>query len=236
MKKTIITTILLSCCTLLNIDTAQAFWFSHHTDTAVNLSVAQEAKFFHHEDKTLRPEVVELALQAYNSAQQQGVQVKKPIITIIDYSLASNTKRLWVLDLQQQRILFNSLVAHGKYSGDVHTYSFSDRMGSLQSSLGLFLTKEPYIGHDGYTLRIAGLEDGFNTNAEARHIVIHGAWYASEQVAQLSGQIGRSWGCPAVEPRMAEPIIDTIKNGSLVFSYYPDKTWLHNSRFFNYKA
>lgn len=236
MKKTIITTIFVSFFSLLNINTAQAFWFFNQSSATENTSIAQQAKVFSQEDKKLRPEVVQLALKAYDAAQQQGVQIKKPILTVIDYSLASNVKRLWVLDLQTQRILFNSLVAHGKYTGDSRAYNFSDNMGSLQSSLGVFLTKEPYIGHDGYTLKIAGLENGFNANAEARRIVIHGAWYASEQVAQLSGQIGRSWGCPAVEPKMAEPIIDTIKGGSIVFSYYPNKTWLSNSKFINYRA
>lgn len=235
MKRTIILSLIISFLNFSNIDIAQASWlFSSHSNNKninENKYLAQQAEIFSKKDNNLRTKVVELALHAYNTARQQGVKIKKPVITIIDYSLDSNIKRLWVLDLQQQRILFNSLVAHGKYSGGIHTDRFSDKTGSLQSSLGVFITKETYFGHDGYTLRIAGLENGFNSHAEERHIVIHGAWYASEQILKLTGQIGRSWGCPAVEPKMAAPIINTIKNGSLVFSYYPDKSWLNHSRF-----
>jgi len=233
MKKTVATIIFASLICAFNISTAQAFWFFSGNQPKASNEVKQQAKIFSQEDNKLRPEIVQLALTAYNSALQKGVKINKPIITIIDYSLNSNLKRLWVLDLHSKQILFNSLVAHGKYTGNAHAYNFSDQVGSLESSLGLFLTKNTYTGHNGYTLKIAGLENGFNTNAEERHIVIHGAWYASEQVAQARGQIGRSWGCPAVEPRMAEPIISTIKNGTLVFAYYPNKSWLDNSNFIN---
>lgn len=179
----------------------------------------------------LKPKVLQLALHAYFKAKQMGVRIEKPILTVIDYEMPSTAKRMWVLDLSQQKVLYNVQVAHGKYSGDNYATRFSNSFGSLESSLGLFLTKDTYVGHDGYSLKIAGLERGINDHAEARHIIIHGARYVSPSFAQSQGRIGRSWGCPAVELSLAKPIIDTIKHGSLVFSYYSDSNWIQNSRF-----
>lgn len=182
--------------------------------------------------KHLRPEVLKLALNAYVSAQQHGVNINKPILTVIDYSMPSSEKRMWVMDVVKKQVLYTSLVAHGKGSGSNLTATqFSDNSGSLQSSLGVFLTEDTYQGHNGITLKIKGLEKGFNEKAEARRIVIHGAWYATQQMAKMYGMIGKSWGCPAVEPELATPIINTIKDGSLVFAYYPDSNWLHHSRY-----
>lgn len=210
-----------------------AFWWFFKTkeETIIDKQLKQQVNVFVKQDKQINPKVLALALLAYNNAKKFNFDVRKPIITIIDYSLLSNVKRLWVLDLAQQKILFNSLVAHGKYTGEVRALYFSDNFDSLQSSLGVFLTRDTYVGHEGNTLRISGLEYGVNANAEARHIVIHGAWYASEQVAQISGHIGKSWGCPAIEPKLADDIIETIKDGTIVFSYYPDKHWLNTSPF-----
>lgn len=221
-------------------NSAQAFSLFGSSNNAVVTSVASNsleqqirlAKTLAAQNKQLRPQVVQLALQAYTNAIRQGVEVKKPIITIIDYSLDSATKRMWVLDLVRQRVLFNSLVAHGKYSGDFkNSTSFSDGVGSLQTSLGLFVTGSTYEGHDGYSMVMRGLENGFNANAEVRHIVMHGAWYVNEQLAKSRGAVGKSWGCPALELRLTAPIINTIKDGSLVFSYYPSTEWLRKSRF-----
>lgn len=228
------------------VSAAQAFTFfgwgeknnaSNATNNAVvyhaaNSGLDQQAKFYAAQNRGLRPEIVKLALAAYTNAVHQGVQVRKPFLTIIDYSLDSSTKRMWVLDLAQHRTLFNSLVAHGKYSGDFkYSTYFSDKMGSLQSSLGLFVTGGTYEGHDGHSMIMKGLERGFNANAEERRIVMHGAWYVNEQLAKTRGAVGRSWGCPALEPTLAVPVIDTIKDGSMIFSYYPNSEWLHKSRF-----
>jgi hypothetical protein len=184
----------------------------------------------------LKPEVVKLAIEAFYNAKKCGVQVKKPILTVIDYTLPSTQKRLWVIDLQNKNILHTSLVAHGKYSGENYTKSFSNNSGSLQTSIGLFLTEETYFGRDGYSLRLEGLEKGFNDKAKRRTIVLHGAPYVSEKWASTVGRIGRSWGCPAVEKPLATPIINTIKNGSLIFSFYTDKQWLKESKFINGQA
>lgn len=233
LKQKIIALCLVLCFGISFSSSTYAFWwfFKSKEERLLEDGIKQQVDTFCKQDKNLNPKVVSLALTAYNNAKKFNIEIQKPILTIIDYSLMSNIKRLWVLDLDQQVILFNSLVAHGKYTGEAKALYFSDTFDSLQSSLGVFLTRSTYVGHEGYTLKIAGLEYGVNANAEARHIVIHGAWYASEQIAHMSGHIGRSWGCPAVEPKLAVPIIDTIKDGSIVFSYYPDKRWLKTSPF-----
>lgn len=181
----------------------------------------------------LKPEVVKLAITAFRQAIKLGVDVKKPIITVIDYTLASTQKRLWVVDLSKKEILHTSLVAHGKYSGENYTTKVSNRMGSLQTSVGLFLTEDTYFGRDGFSLHLQGLENGFNDKAKARTIVLHGAPYVSKEFASSLGRIGRSWGCPAVEKPLAKPIINTIKDGTLILAFYKDPQWLRNSKFIN---
>lgn len=184
----------------------------------------------------LNPSVLKLAINAFYNAMHRGIHPAKPIVTVIDYSLPSTEKRLWVVDLSKESILYTSLVAHGKYSGENFTTKFSNRPGSLQTSLGLFLTENTYFGRDGYSLKLRGLEEGFNDKAEPRTIVMHGAPYVSESFAESFGRLGRSWGCPAVEKPLAEPIINTIKGGTLIFSYYPDSQYLQKSKYINYRA
>lgn len=180
----------------------------------------------------LNPQTLALAIQAYQRSLKNGITPQKPLITIIDYSLPSSQKRLWVIDLNRGKVLYNSLVAHGKNSGRGRfAKHFSNRAQSLQTSLGVFLTEDTYFGRDGFSLRLEGLERGINDNAKKRFIVIHGAPYVSQKTVARTGKVGCSWGCPAVEPQLAKPIIDTIKDGSLVFAFYPDKTYLKNSRF-----
>jgi hypothetical protein len=187
-------------------------------------------------DSNLRPPIVKLAIKAFYRAKAFGVPIKKHIMTAIDYSLPATKQRLWVIDLENDRIIHSSLVAHGQNSGVNYTTQFSNQIGSHQTSLGLFLTQETYFGREGYSLRINGLEKGFNDNARTRTIVIHGSPYVSERVIAASGRIGRSWGCPAVEKQLAKPIIDTIKDGSLVFSYFPEEEWLEKSEFVGQKV
>lgn len=184
----------------------------------------------------LKPSVIKLAIGAFYQAQKLGINTSKSILTVIDYSLPSTQKRMWVLDLNREEILHTSMVAHGKHSGENYTTNFSNRIGSLQTSIGVFLTENTYFGRDGYSLRIKGLEKGFNDNAMVRTIVLHGAPYVSKQFAATVGRAGRSWGCPAVEKPLAKPIINDIKDGTLIFSFYPDKEWLKNSKFINQQA
>ncbi|MDX2165816.1 MAG: murein L,D-transpeptidase catalytic domain family protein [Deltaproteobacteria bacterium] len=177
-----------------------------------------------------RRDVLDLALQAYQCGRAQGY-FHQPTLTVIDYSLPSSERRLWVIDLQRRRVLFNELVAHGLNSGDERAYSFSNREGSKQSSLGLFRTDETYFGRHGYSLRLSGLEPGVNDLARERAIVIHGAPYVSRAHVAVWGGVGRSWGCPALDQAVSPRVIDRIQGGSAVFAYYPDRDWLSTSPF-----
>lgn len=174
-------------------------------------------------------DVLELAIRAVDRAREQGVEPTHEILTVIDYSLPSADPRLWVLDLVEARLLFHERVAHGSGSGEALARSFSNRPGSHQSSLGLFLTGDTYVGRNGYSLRMHGLEEDINHRAFERAIVVHGAPYVSDAFAERHGRVGRSWGCPAVREEIAASLIDTIKGGSLIFAYYPDPGFLEDS-------
>lgn len=180
---------------------------------------------------TLHPDVLARALDAMACAVASGEAERDDTLTVIDYSLQSSKKRMWVFDVARRELLFHELVAHGKNTGARMATRFSNTNGSLQTSLGLFRTADTYYGKNGYSLRLHGLEPGVNDLALPRTIVIHGAWYVSPDFAAQHGRIGRSWGCPAVSEKVARPLIDTIKEGTLVFSYYPDQEWLGSSRF-----
>jgi hypothetical protein len=152
---------------------------------------------------------------------------------IIDFSLPSTKRRFWVLDMEQKRVLFHELVAHGKGSGENFARSFSNIHGSFQSSIGLYVTESPYEGEHGYSLRLQGLEQGVNDQAKPRAIVIHGAWYVSQSMITQKQRLGRSLGCPAVQDSVVKPLIDNLKGGNLIFAYYPDEHWLSTSKFLN---
>jgi hypothetical protein len=178
-------------------------------------------------------EVLNLALGAIRCAVTSGdLKTAPPTLTLIDYSLPSVEPRLWVFDLGTGRLLFKELVAHGRNTGDNMATTFSDEMNSHQSSLGLFVTGDTYVGRNGYSLRLDGLEPGFNGHARARAIVMHGAPYVDAALSASQGRIGRSWGCPALREAVARDVIDTIRGGGVIFSYYPDAEWLTTSRFF----
>lgn len=174
--------------------------------------------------------VLKLSLTAYQKAQKRGL-TSKPLLTIIDYSKPSTERRLWVVDLEKRKVLFNTLVAHGKNSGAANSSSFSNRNSSLKSSIGVFVTSDIYSGKHGSSLRVQGLESGVNDHAYSRSIVFHGAKYVSPSIAKRNGMIGRSWGCMAVSQDVISPLINTIKNKSLVFAYYPDQKWLSHSSY-----
>lgn len=176
-----------------------------------------------------RVEVLDLALSAASCAARSGLVDDPKTLTVIDYSVRSTEPRLWVLDLSTGKTLHHELVAHGQGSGANLPAVFSNRPDSHQSSLGLFVTAETYVGQHGYSLRLDGLDPGFNDRARERAIVIHGAAYVSPEVARAQGRLGRSWGCPALGEKVAKDVIDTIKGGDLVFAYYPDRAWLNGS-------
>lgn len=173
----------------------------------------------------LSPKVLAMALDAVGSARAQGITGRSDLLTVIDYSLPSTARRLWVLDLAHGDVLFHELVAHGSGSGDNYATRFSNVEDSRQTSLGLFLTRDTYQGGNGYSLQLRGLDPGMNDNAEARRIVVHGAWYVSPEHASSHGRLGRSWGCPALSPTVAPRVIDTIKGGTFVFSYAGDPSF-----------
>lgn len=184
------------------------------------------------EEANINLQVLQLAKSAYDCAILTGIANPKTL-TIIDYSLPSTEKRLWVLDLKNNRVLYNTVVAHGKGSGNpLQASYFSNMTNSHASSLGLYKTAETYKGQYGYSLRLIGLDPGYNSNALSRAVVLHGATYVNERLAK-SGKLGLTWGCPAVPLRMAKSIIKTIKQGSLVFAYYPDQEWLKTSPYLN---
>jgi hypothetical protein len=181
----------------------------------------------------LRADVLKLALTAAHNATRRGLVKRDDLLTVIDYSLPSSQPRLFVFNLAQHKLLFRELVAHGKNSGGDLANFFSNDPGSLATSLGLFVTADPYFGGNGYSLRLRGLEQGINDMAWSRSIVLHGASYVSQEAVKILGRLGRSWGCPAVRSEIAQKIIDTIRGGTPIFAYYPEKSWLSRSAFFN---
>lgn len=187
-------------------------------------------KQLHHAAPNLSMAALTLAAKAYQHASEQG-RVKKPILTVIDYSLPSSKKRMWVFDLDHDQLLYKTYVAHGRNSGDLYAKNFSNIPQSRASSLGTYVTQDTYYGGKGFSLNLKGLEPGYNNNAYSRRVVIHGAWYVQPEFIQSHGRAGRSWGCPAVSTKLAKPIINTIKNGSVVFAYYPDKNYISHSNY-----
>lgn len=156
--------------------------------------------------------VLQLAAHAMRCAlQRPELGVSGERLSVIDYSRPSTEPRMWVFDLARQRLLFEEWVAHGRNSGENRTEHFSNRDGSFMSSLGAFTAQETYMGGNGYSLRLAGLEPGFNDRARERAIVIHGAPYVNPSTAQLQGRLGRSLGCPAVRLSVAKPLIDALR-------------------------
>ena len=172
--------------------------------------------------------VLGLALQSLQCATRDGMPASSRL-AVIDYSRPSLQPRLWVFDLERRKLMFRELVAHGRNSGDNLTRFFSNENGSLASSIGLFRTDETYVGSNGYSLRLDGLEPGFNDRARERAIVMHGAPYVNDSIGGSLGRLGRSWGCPAVRLGVARQLIDTLKGGQFLFSYYPDQRWLKTS-------
>ncbi|MGE5456867.1 MAG: murein L,D-transpeptidase catalytic domain family protein [Methanococcaceae archaeon] len=188
----------------------------------------------HLADCGLQKEVFELALKGLKKLDTIGKLQKRDVITIADYSQSSKQKRLYVIDLKNQKLLFNTYVAHGRNTGEEYARSFSNAEGSLKSSLGFFVTNQTMIGAEtGFALTLQGVEKGINDNAERRAIIMHAADYATENFIKVHGRLGRSFGCPALPPEMNKPIIETIKGGSCLFIYNPDNNYLAQSSLLN---
>lgn len=179
----------------------------------------------------LKADVLRMALKATGCAAEKGLVRRRNLLTVIDYSLPSSQPRLFTFDLAKRKLIFRELVAHGKNSGGDLASFFSNSPGSLATSIGLFVTADTYIGSNGYSLRLHGLEEGVNDMAMDRAIVMHGAPYVSRAAVRALGRLGRSWGCPAVRKEVARKMIDRLRGGSPIFAYYPDPNWLTQSPF-----
>lgn len=182
----------------------------------------------------LSNEVFQLALTGHNKLAAAG-QLKNPsILTIVDFSQSSKNKRMYVVDLQKENLLFNTYVAHGRNTGEEYAKSFSNESGTHKSSLGFYITENPAMGATvGLSLIIKGVEKGFNDKALERAIIIHGADYATEDFIRKNGRLGRSYGCPSVPPDLIKPVSETIKGGSCLFIYCPDSNYLRKSTLLN---
>jgi len=158
---------------------------------------------------------------------------RSAVLSICDFSLSSRRKRLFIIDINQQKLLINTYVAHGRQSGSEYARSFSNSPESHMSSLGFYVTKNTYYGDHGLALKIEGLEKGFNDKASARNIVVHGSEYVGNDYLRYNRINGRSYGCPAIPAEQTSKVINTIKNGSCLFIYSPTKKYLSQSKILN---
>lgn len=186
-----------------------------------------------HTGTGLSEEVFSLAVRGFSKLQAQNRLSKDSILAIVDFSKSSKEKRLYVLDLKTKSMLFNSLVSHGRNSGEEYARYFSNALNSHKSSLGFYVTKSTYNGNNGYSLRLEGVEKGFNDLAETRAIVVHGAPYAEDPNACRNTYLGRSFGCPAVPMSSHKKIIESIRGGNCLFIFYPDQEYLDKSEILN---
>jgi len=185
-------------------------------------------------DSSLNPEAFQIAMLGYRSLTSQGLVLKDGLLTIIDYSLPSSDDRFYVIDLQLKNIVYKTLVAHGRNSGELYANRFSNNSQSHQSALGFYITGCPYEGGQGYSMLLNGVDTGYNDHARVRSIVMHGAVYATRDFINRYGRLGRSFGCPALPPDKNGAIINLIKDGSVLFSFYPDQTYLNRSKVLGY--
>lgn len=204
------------------------------TPTAQRKVLSPVEQFLQQEAPDMSMAVIEKVSKALYCAQAYGSDT--PILTVIDYSLPSNQKRLWIFDLNKKTLLFHTHVSHGLNSGALMTDFFSNVNNSKASSLGVYMTGAAYYGREGMSLRLDGLDKGFNDQANNRYIVMHGGWYMDEAFIKKYGRAGRSWGCPALPLQYSKDIIQTIKEKNLMVVYYPDDQWFAQSKFLNCDA
>ena len=213
-----------------NIEVEESTEINNGSDLTV---IEAEYDSLHLENLGLSKTAFSYAMKGFNFLVQAGKLSKENIISIVDFSQPSSRKRLFIIDLNNLRVLYNTYVAHGVNSGKEYANQFSNTPESFKSSLGFYETKSTYLGAHGYSLRLAGLERGINDNAEKRDIVIHSAGYVDESLIRSQGYIGRSWGCPALPEKLHKPIIDKIKNGSCLFIYSENDAYLKKSKIIN---
>jgi hypothetical protein len=175
---------------------------------------------------------LEFAYKGQQVLKEKGVLNNPDILTVCDFTQSSLSKRMYIIDLKNYKLLLNTYVAHGRNSGLDYAEHFSNRPESLESSLGFYVTKNTYQGKHGLSLKLSGLDRGFNDNAESRDVVVHGAPYIGDQRAS-SSYMGRSFGCPAVPQKLAPTVINLIKNGTCLFIYHPNESYVENSSILN---
>ena len=185
----------------------------------------------HLSEMGMKKDALRYAYKGQQNLLKKGKISNPDILTVCDFTQPSDSKRFYIIDVRNFKVLLNTYVAHGKNSGQLYANRFSNRPSSLASSLGFYITKGTYFGKHGLSLKLAGQDRGFNDRAESRAIVVHGATYIGDE--WLGGKMGRSFGCPAVPLRMANKVIDLIKNGTCLFIYHPLKSYLHGSNVLN---
>lgn len=182
----------------------------------------------------LSKEAYQFAVKGFNKLKEQGQILNSSILTIIDFSQSSNNKRMYVIDLYKKALLFNTYVAHGKNTGNEFAEKFSNIPGTLQSSLGFYITENMAIGSKvGLSLILKGIEKGINDKAREREIIIHGADYATEDFIKKNGRLGRSFGCPSLPPDLIKPVAESIKDGTCLFIYKHDENYINKSTVLN---
>ncbi|WP_276499718.1 murein L,D-transpeptidase catalytic domain family protein [Pontibacter litorisediminis] len=202
--------------------------------TRSGAAAAKEAAFDNHvkelydtaglKEKGLSYEVFEKAVVGFqNFKRLQMVSPEKSILSVVDFTKSSAQKRLWIIDLKSKKILFNTLVAHGRNTGQDKATQFSNENGSYMSSLGFYITDATYYGKHGLSLRLQGMDEGYNSNAMERAIVMHGADYATEKFVKQYGRLGRSLGCPAIPREISSDVIEAIKDKSVLYIHGSDK-------------
>jgi len=170
-----------------------------------------------------------------NLKAENKLNAEKHILTVCDYSLSANKNRMWVIDMQNNKVLLNTYVAHGQGTGEEYAKAFSNKEGSHQSSIGFYVTGDTYVGSHGNSLYLHGMDEGYNSAAYERSIVMHGAGYVSKDFIAGTGRLGRSWGCPAISAEVCETVIDCTKGGTCLFVYYPEEKYLSTSYWLNKK-
>lgn len=185
------------------------------------------------EQSGLNQKAFEYAWRGYHNLMKQGKLKKSYVLTVCDFTQSSSNKRMYVIDVTHRKLLFNTYVSHGMNSGVEYATSFSNKANSFKSSLGFFVTSKTYFGRNGLSLKVQGLEKGYNDLAAKRHIVLHGSDYITPEYLKDNGEMGRSLGCAAMPNAMSPKIIKTIKNGSCLFIYHPTSSYLTHSNVIN---
>ncbi len=171
------------------------------------------------------------AIKGYTHLKTSNQLTNQKYLTVIDFSLSSNQKRLWIIDMDDLTVVHHTLVSHGRNTGDEFATKFSNVPNSNMSSLGFYVTGNTYFGKHGFSLYLNGMEEGVNDNALKRAIVMHSAAYATDDFIKKAGRLGRSFGCPSIPPDQHKEIIEMIKQGSALFIYYPDQDYINMSKF-----